>query len=111
MRRVIRCAGLVGAALVQLHLGPTTTQQGVDQINRSSVRPLPTPPPAPIQRTDTVWVPDHWALGDVKVPGHYERRMPDGSVYVPPLVVTDPQTGERLVPGHVEPSPHSQQVP
>jgi hypothetical protein len=91
--------------------GGTTTQQAVDQINRSVTRPLPTPPPAPVYRPDNVWVPERWGLGDVRIPGHYERRLPDGSVYVPPVVVTDPRMGERLVPGHVETSPVPPQLP
>ena len=57
-------------------------------------------------------MPEHFALGDVKVPAHWERRLPDASIYVPPLVVTDPRIGgERLVPGHVEASPYSSQAP
>lgn len=91
--------------------GGTTTQEAVDQINRSATRPLPTPPPAPVYRPDTVWVPDRWALGDVRIPGHWERRLPDGSMYVPPLIVSDPRSGDRLVPGHVDRAPATQQVP
>jgi hypothetical protein len=83
----------------------------VDQITRSATRPLPTPPPAPVYRPDTIWVPDRWELGDVRVPGHWERRLPDGSVSVPPLIVSDPRSGDRLVPGHVDRSPATQQVP
>ncbi len=99
--------GTVARAAGPLPISPngTTTQQAVDQINRSATRPLPTPPASPVYRPDTVWVPERWGLGDVRIPGHYERRLPDGTVYVPPVVVTDPRTGDRLVPGHVEPSP------
>ena len=104
-------ASALAGGVAPIRPGGTTTQQAVDQINRSAMRPLPTPPPAPIYRPDTVWVPDRWALGDVRIPGHWERRLPDGSVYVPPLIVTDPRSGDRLVPGHVDRSPTIQQVP
>jgi hypothetical protein len=100
-----------GLAVSPLSPRGTTTQQAVDQINRSATRPLPTPPPAAVSRPDSVWVPERWGLGDVRIPGHYERRLPDGSVYVPPVVVTDPRMGERLVPGHVETSPVPPQFP
>jgi len=109
---VVVSGALLAVASVAHAAGPlpispngTTTQQAVDQINRSATRPLPTPPPTPVYRPDTVWVPERWGLGDVRIPGHFERRLPDGTVYVPPVVVTDPRTGDRLVPGHVEPSP------
>ena len=91
--------------------GGTTTQEAVDRINRSATRPLPTPPPAPVYRPDTVGVPERWGLGDVRIPGHYEQRRPDGSVYVPPVIVSDPRTGDRIVPGHVQPSPRPPQFP
>jgi hypothetical protein len=103
-------ADAAGVSLPQL--GPTTTQQAVDRITRSVTRPLPSVAPPAVAAPDTIWVPEHFALGDVKVPAHWERRLPDGSIYVPPLVVTDPRIGgERLVPGHVEASPYSSQAP
>jgi hypothetical protein len=101
------------AGAVVPQLGPTTTQQAVDRITRSVTRPLPSVAPPPVVAgPDTIWVPEHFTLGDVKIPAHWERRLPDGSIYVPPLVVTDPSFGgDRLVPGHVEPSPHFFQAP
>jgi hypothetical protein len=112
MRSPLRRAGLAVAALVQLHLGPTTTQQAVDQITRSSMRPLPSVAPSEAPRPRDVWVPEHWAHGDLRVPAHWEHRLPDGRLYVPPLIVTDPRIGgERLVPGHVDDSPNRQQKP
>jgi hypothetical protein len=108
---VLSTSAARAGVLSPVHPGGTTTQQAVEQITRSATRPLPTPPPAPVYRPDTVWVPDRWELGDVRIPGHWERRLPDGGVYVPPLIVSDPRSGDRVVPGHVERSPASQQVP
>ena len=121
-RRLTAAVVLAGALVLAVGLaraaGPlpispngTTTQQAVDQINRSATRPLPTPGPAPVYRPDNVWVPERWGLGDVRIPGHYERRLPDGTTYVPPMVITDPRSGERVVPGHVETSPVPPQFP
>lgn len=93
-------------------LGPTTTQQAVDQITRSVTRPVPAVPPPPVVTPPgSIWVPEHFTLGDVKVPGHWQQRLPDGSVYVPPLIIFDPREGERLIPGHVEPRPWPDQTP
>jgi hypothetical protein len=109
---VLHVGPVDAAGAVVPQLGPTTTQQAVDRITRSVTRPLPSVAPPAVVGSDTIWVPEHFALGDVKVPAHWERRLPDGSIYVPPLVVTDPRIGgERLVPGHVEASPYSSQAP
>ncbi len=112
MRDACGRGGLVVAALLQLHLGPTTTQQAVDQINRSSMRPLPSLAPREAARAGDVWVPEHFTLGDVRVPAHWERRLPDGRLHVPPLLITDPRIGgERFVPAHVEDPPNRSQAP
>ena len=112
MRSSLGRIGLAVAALIQLHLGPTTTQQAVDQMNRSSMRPLPSLAPREVPRAGDVWVPEHWTLGDVRVPAHWERRLPDGRLHVPPLSVTDPRVvGERLVPALVEDLPNPSPTP
>ena len=95
----------------RIQIGPTTTQQAVDQITRSVTRPLPSLAPPVVARPNSVWVPEQFAPGDVRVPAHWEHRLPDGSLYVPPLVVTDPRTGDRLVPGHAETTPFGEQTP
>jgi hypothetical protein len=80
---------LAGAMAIQL--GPTTTQQAVDQMNRSSMRGVPTPPAAarPAPRPDSVWVPDRWlsvpgAPASVFEPGHWVIYTPEGGRIAPP---------------------------
>jgi len=99
------------AGLGRPQIGPTTTQQAVDQITRSVTRPLPPVAPPVVVPPSSVWVPEHFTAGDVHVPAHWEHRLPDGSLYVPPLVIFDPRTGERLVPGHVQTAPLPEQTP
>ena len=108
---LIDVVGAVAAGIGQPHFGPTTTQQAVDQINRSVTRPVPSVPPPVVARPSSIWVPEHFTVGDVKVPGHWQQRLPDGSLSVPPLVVDDPRTGPRLIPGHVAPGPSAEQNP
>src|SRR5262245_60083770 len=109
---LIAAAGAEAAGMGPPRPGPTTTQQAVDQITRSVTRPVPAVPPAPVVTPpSSVWVPEHFTLGDVKVPGHWQQRLPDGTLYVPPLVVDDPRTGERLIPGHVWRGPGPELTP
>jgi hypothetical protein len=69
------------------------------------------PPPSPSTgalRSDRVWVPERYitvpgATGQVQVPGHWERRLPDGQVVVPPLTIRTPDGREHLIPGGVRP--------
>lgn len=53
---------------------------------------IPQPPPAPARRPgdDMLWVPDRQVRvpgveGSVRVPGHWEQRVSEHEVYVPPL--------------------------
>jgi hypothetical protein len=98
---------LLGAALIALgpagaampQLGPTSTSQAVNQINSSSMRPVPSVGPAPVVRENKVWVPARvihvpGEAGNVTVPPHWERRLPGtDEVYVPSLRTYQPSTG------------------
>jgi hypothetical protein len=104
--------------LAQLGGGGTSTGRAIDQLNRSSTRPLPALPPAPSPRNDMIWVPEQHtppSLGapqGFKVPGHWERQLPDGTLYAPPLVVCEPGSGAcRTVPAGPQPSIDQRQVP
>ena len=94
LRGAIGC--LLGGAMA-VPLGPTTTSQAVNQMNATSTRPLPSYAPREVVRERNVWVPARSVplpgRGTVSVPGHFERRLDNGDVYVPPLTVRDPGTG------------------
>src|SRR5712692_9843362 len=99
VRRVARGAAgcLLGGALL-VPLGPTTTSQAVNQMNSMSMRSLPLVAPPPVVRDSMVWVPARVILAPgeptgVVVPAHWERRTPEGDLYVPPLTAPRPSTG------------------
>src|SRR2546428_5762657 len=61
-----------------------------DQARDSAMRPLPSLPPTSVSRPDMVWVPDRFvgvpgSGGQAHIPAHWERRLPAGESYVPPL--------------------------
>jgi hypothetical protein len=97
-RRLARAAVgcLLGGAMA-VPLGPTTTSQAVNQMNATSTRPLPSYAPREVVRERNVWVPARSVplpgQGTVSVPGHFERRLDNGDVYVPPLTIRNPETG------------------
>jgi hypothetical protein len=98
IRRLARgTAGCLLGGAMMVPLGPTTTGQAVDQMNRMSTRPLPSADPRPVVRNDMVWVPDRVirvpGQGDARVPGHWEQLTPEGRNQVPPLSGVDPSTG------------------
>ena len=102
----VRIAGcLLGGALVAFQLGPTTTGRAVDQINGMSTRPLPPVAPNPVAPARSVWVPDQYVRlpgepNPVLVPGHWEHRLPDGTLSVPPVTVERPSDGTyQTLPG------------
>lgn len=92
----------VGAWLVaQLGGGGTPSSRAIDQIERSVTRPLPSLPPAPPPRSDSVWVPDRYLPGPsglFHVPGHWEQTVAPNEVRVPPMVVCTPAGECTLVP-------------
>jgi hypothetical protein len=68
----------------------TPMSRTIERLDQSSMRPVPTVPPSTVPRSEDVWVPDRFVrvpgvVGDVHVPGHWERTLPDGEVFVPPL--------------------------
>jgi hypothetical protein len=108
----VRAAGcLLGGALVAFQLGPTTTGRAVDQINGMSSRPLPSVAPAPVAPSRSVWVPDQYVRlpgepNPVRVPGHWELRLPNGTLSVPPVTVERPSDGtHQTLPGTTRESP------
>ena len=108
-RRIAGC--LLGGALVTFQLGPTTTGRAVDQINGMSSRPLPSVAPNSVAPPRSVWVPDQYVRlpGEptpVRVPGHWEHRLPDGTLSVPPVTVDRPSEGTyQTLPGTTRQSP------
>ena len=102
LRRVIRAGAgcLLGGAMI-VPLGPTTTSQAVNQINGSSMRPLPSVAAPPPTGETMIWVPTRVAplpgQGTVVAPGHWERRLEGREVFVPPLSVRNPRTGDSTV--------------
>jgi hypothetical protein len=108
----VRIAGcLLGGALVAFQLGPTTTGRAVDQINGMSSRPLPPVGPTPVPPSRSVWVPGHYVRlpGEptpALVPGHWELRLPNGNLAVPPVTVERPSDGiHQTLPGATRQSP------
>lgn len=107
--RVAGC--LLAGALVAFQLGPTTTGRAVDQINGMSTRPLPSVGANPVSSPRSVWVPEHYVrlpgeLNPVRVPGHWEHRLPDGSLSVPPVTVERGSDGShQTLPGSTRQSP------
>jgi hypothetical protein len=107
--RVAGC--LLAGALVAFQLGPTTTGRAVDQINGMSTRPLPSVGANPVPSPRSVWVPEHYVRlpgepNPVRVPGHWEHRLPDGSLSVPPVTVERGSDGShQTLPGSTRQSP------
>jgi hypothetical protein len=78
--------------------GGVTTARAVEQIMTGSTRPLPSVAPREVARPDMVWVPDRWIVTPeeptgVRVPAHWEQRISEGRVYVPPLLIFHPTEG------------------
>ena len=87
--------------------GPTTAEL-VTRINAMSMRPVPSTPPQPVVRSGMLWVPDryvavHGAPQGVLVPGHWERLLSNGQVYVPPLAISHPQGASGMIPAGERP--------
>ena len=100
---------LLAGGLLVLQAGaglPTTSSEAARRITEASLRPLPSVAPRQAPRPDTVWVPDRWvplpgAPQGVHVPGHWERRLSEREVWVPPLTVIAPGGVQRAWPAGV----------
>ena len=93
--------------LAQLGSG-TPLQRSLDQLERSVTRPVPQAPPPTAWRPSEVWVPDRVVSDPVsgqwiQVPGHWQRRLPSGELYGPPMTVCGPR-GCETIPAGTRPS-------
>src|SRR5437588_10389498 len=103
---VLAGIGPAGAQLPSPLMTPRS--RALDQLRNSSMRPIPTTPPAATARPDSTWVPDRFVTvpgtpGQVHVPAHWERRLSDGESYVPPLTGLTPDGRVIQVPAGVYP--------
>jgi hypothetical protein len=90
---IVGVLGAVAAAPGQVTPPGGTTPSGkiLDRLREDVQRPgpaAPAPPRAPAP--DMIWVPDRYVRvpgvqGEVFVPGHWERRVSEHEVHVPPL--------------------------
>jgi hypothetical protein len=102
LRRLARAtAGCLLGGAMMVPLGPTTTSQAVNQMNATSMRPLPSVAPPPAVAETMIWVPTRVVplpgQGTVVAPGHWERRLDAHEVHVPSLDVRNLQTGATTV--------------
>ena len=108
---------MVAAFLLVAQLGGGTPgSNAAKAIEHSVTRPVPQAPTAPVYRTPDVWVPDRvlndpMLSGTHSVPGHWERRLPDGQYYAPPFTVCDSGTGCATTPAGERPSPDTRTGP
>lgn len=91
-----------------------TTAELVGRINAMSTRPVPSTASEPVARPDMLWVPDRYvtapgATALVLVPGHWERQLASGQVYVPPLAIVSHEGAVSVIPAG-ERSPIDQRV-
>lgn len=103
---------VVGALLIVLQLGGgTPLSRSAEQIGRSVTRPIPQAPPPPVTRPSDVWVPDRHVRDPLDgkilvVPGHWERTLPGGETYGPPITICRDSTGAcTTIPAGVRPAP------
>ena len=90
---------LIGAFVLLAQLGSGTPGAGpLEQIERSVTQPLPQAPALPATPSPDVWVPDRITPDSVYggtsvAPGHWERRLPNGGYYAPPLTTCSSGSG------------------
>jgi hypothetical protein len=90
------------------------TTDATAKINAASRAPIPLATGHVVIRPDLQWVPDRYvsvpgAPQGVLVPGHWERRLSSGDVYVPPLPITMPGGEAQTIPAGVR-APADQRV-
>jgi len=96
----IRAAATAGTA--------TPMSRLLDQVRASAMTPrvvLPQPE-RELPRSGSLWVPERFVSipgesGVVRVPAHWEHRISDREVSVPPLVILSPEGSVRVIPGGV----------
>ena len=111
-------SALVAGLLIVLQLGGgTPLSRSTDQIQRSVTRPMPQAPPTTAPRPSDVWVPGRYVSDPVDgrmilLPGHWERTLPSGETYAPPLTICRDSTGAcTTIPAGVRPAPEFRQTP
>jgi hypothetical protein len=89
-----------------------------DRLRDQTTRPMPLPSSAPPRRPgdDMIWVPDRHVRvpgveGSVLVPGHWEQRLSEHEVYVPPLTGQTSDGGVIQLPAGRQPPPGERQSP
>jgi hypothetical protein len=92
------------------------TTDATAKINAASRAPIPVASGYVIVRPDLQWVPDRYvavpgAPQGVLVPGHWEQRLSDREVYVPPLPIIVPGGGSQTIPAGVRPPANQRTEP
>ena len=95
--------------------GGAPLQRSLDRLEREVTRPVPQAPPPPASRPSDVWVPDRFVSDPssgqlVQVPGHWQRRLPSGELYGPPITVCT-AAGCTTTPAGRRPAPEQSQNP
>jgi hypothetical protein len=113
-------AGVVAASTAdaQATLPGSTSPSGkaLDRLRQDVTRPGPSVPPPRTPGSDMIWVPDRYVpvpgvRGDVFVPGHWERRISEHEVHVPPLTGRTQDGGAIQWPAGPQRPPHERQSP
>jgi hypothetical protein len=104
-----RVAGWLMAGAVLL--APAGGSRVLDRLVDAVSRPLPRVGAPQVHREDRVWVPDRYLpapRGLVHVPGHWELRLSEREVWVPPLIGCRPASGACVtIPAGVRPAPET----
>jgi hypothetical protein len=98
-------------------VGTTPGGKIFDRLQEDTTRPTPqTPRPSQPPGADMLWVPGRHVRvpgveGDVFVPGHWEQRLSDREMRVPPLTGYTPDGRTIQWPAGTQPPPHQRQSP